>query len=67
MLNSNDVMATLESNLVMDGDYIGCIDRCHSILKEPNLFIKAANKRLMLETTRKIKYVISKIIQNVAK
>ena len=60
-------MATLESNLVMDGDYIGYIDRCHSILKEPNLFIKAANKRLMLETTRKIKYVISKIIQNLMK
>jgi hypothetical protein len=64
MLNLNEVMYILECNLVMDDDYIGYIDRCHSVLNEPNLFIKAANKRLMLESIRKVKDLLLKITQN---
>ena len=64
MLNLNEVKCILECNLAMNDDYIGYIDRCHNVLNEPSLFINVANKRLMLESIRKIKHLLLKVIQN---
>jgi hypothetical protein len=40
------------------------IDKCHSILKEPLLYIQVTEKRLLLESIRDMKRVMDKIIKN---
>ncbi len=54
-------------NLKINGDYIAYVDSCFILLKEPMLFVKAANKMLMLESVRQIKYILEKIIMNLSK
>jgi hypothetical protein len=67
MLNSKEVLLHLEMNLKINGDYIAYVDSCFILLKEPMLFVKAANKMLMLESVRQIKYILEKIIINLSK
>jgi hypothetical protein len=67
MPNSKEILVHLEMNLKINGDYIAYIDSCFNLLKEPMLFVIVANKMLMLESVRQIKYILEKIIINLSK
>ena len=64
MLDEQLINTTMRMNLKSIESGTEFIDKCYSILKEPLLYIKVAEKRLLLESIRDMKIVMDKIIKN---
>jgi hypothetical protein len=65
MLDEQLINTTMRMNSKSIESGTEFIDKCYSILKEPLLYIKVAEKRLLLESIRDMKIVMDKIIKNI--
>ena len=67
LLHGNEINTILNSNLNINEGYVEYIDRIHSMLKEPLLYIKVADKRIILESIREVRHNSDVILKNFEK
>ena len=58
MLNKEELKRVINLTLANDCEDVHYVERCHSLLKEPRLFVQVANKWLSLVITNRLKQLI---------
>jgi hypothetical protein len=64
MINLSHVSMIIRNNLTLNEGYIEFIEQFQSMLKEPLLYIRVADKRLILESIREMIHQTDSIIRN---